>query len=89
VFGSREAPRIKLCDFGCAKLRQDKPQFGPASGTRDWSAPEQIGSTGECKGQWSRLALQPASTCLARTCKLWPVAQLTTALNVLASPSTT
>jgi serine/threonine protein kinase len=42
VFGSKESPCIKLCDFGCAKKRSDEPRYGPASGTKDWQAPEQM-----------------------------------------------
>jgi len=42
VFGSKDSPRIKLCDFGCAKKRSDEPRYGPASGTKDWQAPEQM-----------------------------------------------
>lgn len=45
VFGSKDRPRVKLCDFGCAKKRTDKPRYGPASGTKDWQAPEQMAPT--------------------------------------------
>lgn len=34
--------RLQLCDFGCAKKRNDEPRYGPASGTKDWQAPEQM-----------------------------------------------
>lgn len=33
---------LQLCDFGCAKKRNDEPRYGPASGTKDWQAPEQM-----------------------------------------------
>lgn len=42
VFGSKESPQIKMIDFGCAKRRSDAPRYGPASGTKDWQAPEQM-----------------------------------------------
>jgi serine/threonine protein kinase len=33
---------LQLCDFGCSKKRSDEPRYGPASGTKDWQAPEQM-----------------------------------------------
>lgn len=58
MFGSKESPCIKLCDFGCAKKRSNEPRYGPASGTKDWQAPEQMaadamdGPVGGWVGPW-------------------------------------
>lgn len=48
---------VQLCDFGCAKKRSDEPRYGPASGTKDWQAPEQMAADAVegPKGGWTSL----------------------------------